>query len=217
MRIGPIALKLRAAETRFGDYVFGAAELATALEYTLKAEAAFVVQLAETASPNVNDNSINQKITERFAVIVALDNGTSEKGKTGLIAYDKLYEVRAQILKAILGWQMSGTESLIEYGGGRIAGLNRAYLWYQFEFSVDTRIDDDDGIDVGADALPTFDDIYAQWILAPSQKLYDALAGPDGLPKADVDMTSIIDFTSNPAVDGPFGRGFGIVFDTYRP
>jgi len=218
MQIGPIALKLRLAETIFGNNIFGAAELAMALEYTLKKECAFVVQLSETASSNNLDNSISQKITERFGVIVALDNGSSEKGKTGLIAYDKLFDIRAQIFKAILGWSMDGTEGPISYAGGKIAGINRSYLWYQFEFVVDTRIDDDDGVDVGADSLPLFDDIYAQWILAPSVNSV-ALEGATALPINAItpDMTSIIDFTSNPDVDGPFGRGFGITFDVYRP
>ncbi len=220
MLIGPIALKLRTAETRFENRIFGAAELALALEYTLKVESAFVVQLAETASANTQDNAILQLITERFAVIVALDNGSSDKGKTGLIAYDKLFSARAEIFKAILGWQIPGAESLVEYAGGRVAGLNRAYLWYQFEFSVKTRIDDDDGVDVGADDLDMFDTIYAQW----------AIDGPQGKQFADMtddfwadvlgkiyppDMESIIDFTTNPDVDGGFGKGFGIKFDVF--
>ena len=219
MQIGPIALKLRLAETRFGDNVFGAAELATALEYTLRQDCAFVVQISETASDNTLDSSISQKITEKFGVIVALDNGTSEAGKTGIIAYDSLAEVRAQIFKAILGWQITGAESLVEYAGGKIAGINRSYLWYQFEFTVDTRIDDDDGVDVGADDLVPFDTIYTQWILGPSQKLDDSKKiRPIGTSEIDPDFTSIIDFTSNPDVDGPFTKAFNQNwFDTFKP
>ena len=217
MKLGPIALKLRMAETRFGDYIFGSAELALALEYTLKKESAFVVQLAETASANKMDGSINQKINESFAVIVALDNGTSDKSKLGMKAYDTLHDVRAEIFRAILGWQMSDAEGLVSYNGGRIAGINRAYLWYQFEFTVETRIDDDDGIDTGADELDMFDDIYAQFILSPSAKLDTALTGPYVLPIADVDMANVIDFTDTSDIDGPFGKGFGIVFDVYKP
>lgn len=171
MRLGPIALKLRLAETRFENRIFGVAELALALEYTLTKESAFVIQLNETASANTMDNSINQKIGERFAVIVALANDISDKDKVGLTAYDSLFAVRAELLAALLGWQIPGTESLVSYGGGRVAGINRAYLWYQFEFVVETRIDDDDGVDVGADDLPPFDTIYAQYMLSPSAKL----------------------------------------------
>jgi len=217
MKIGPIALKLRLEETRFENRVFGTAQLAQALEYTLLKESAFVVQLNETANANTLDNGTSQKINEQFGVIVALDNGSTDSDKAGLVAYDKLYDVRAEIFKAILGWQIPGTENLISYAGGRIAGLNRAYLWYQFEFLAGTRIDDDDGVDVGADDLGTFDSIYAQWILSPSIKS-EAVKGTTALPISivDPDMTSVIDFTSNPDVDGPFGKGFGIRFDAFK-
>ncbi len=217
MQLGQVALKLRLADTRFENRVVGVAELALALEYGLyeKKETAFVVQLSETVNVNTSDNAIIQKITERFAVIVALDNGTSDRDKTGLTAYDKLFDVRAEIFKGILGWQITGADSLVSYGGGRIAGINRGYLWYQFEFLVDTRIDNDDGVDSGVDDLPPFDTLYAQWILTPSAKM-DAI-GNLPVTLVDPDMTTIIDFTSNPAVDGPFGRGFGISwFDTYQ-
>jgi len=221
MKLGPVALKLRLAETRFQNRIFGAAELALALEYTLTKESAFVIQLGETVSANTQDNSINQTIAERFAVLVALDNGSSDRDKTGTIAYDALFDIRAEIFKAILGWQIPGTEDLVSYAGGRIAGLNRAYLWYQYEFLAGTQITDEDGVDVGADDLPLFDSIYAQWILSPSAKL-DAAAkkAVAGLPVTviDPDMTTVIDFTSNPAIDGPFGKGFGINwFDAYKP
>ena len=216
MRIGPIALKLRIAKTRFGDLIGGAAELAYALAGTLTKEVAFVIQLAETVDPNTYDSGINQKISERFGVIVALDNATSDRDKTGLTAYDTLFEIRTELFAALLGWQMPGAEDLVSYGGGRILGIDRARLWYQFEFVAGTRISDEDGVDSGVEALEDFDTIYAQYVLTPSA---DLPAG--GIPVEPttfmVDMTAIVDFTSNPDVDGAFGSGFGIGFDTYKP
>ena len=220
MLLSPIILKIRAQETEFGNYIGGSADLANAMEYTLVKEAAFVIQLAESVTPNNYDNSINQTITERFAVVVALDNGTTDKDKLGLIAYDRLELIRSQLFKALLGWQMPctnnagpKTDGLTSYAGGKVLGINRAWLWYQFEFSIDTDInDDDDGIDNGADDLGLFDTIYAQYILAPSANLPQIHAPVN----FDVDMTQAIDFTSNPAVDGAFGKGFGQVFDTIK-
>jgi len=211
LKIGPIVLKLRAAETRFGDMIAGAAELAYALSGTLTKEVAFVIPLAEVVKANDLDSGISQKITERFGVIVALDNATSDRDKTGLTAYDTLHDVRAEIFKAILGWQIPGAEDLVSYGGGRIAGITRATFWYQFEFITATRIDDDDGVDVGADALGDFNTIYAQWVLAPSANL-----PVSGVPVTTFmpDMTSIVDLTDDPRY-GAFGRGFGIIFDTF--
>lgn len=210
MRLGPIVLKLRLANTRFENRIAGAAELAFSLKGSLLAEMAFVVQLSEASSPNVYDSGINQKITERFGIIVMLKNDVSQKDKTGLTAYDSLFEIRKELLKALLGWQIPGTESLVSYGGGRVLGINRAQFWYQFEFEAMTRIDDNDGIDVGRDKLENFDIIYAQWVMKPSAKLPTI-----AIPIDDPDMSSIVDFTDNPD-DGAFGKGFGIKFETFK-
>lgn len=211
MRIGPIVLKLRLAKTRFENRVAGTAELAYALQGTLLKEMAFVLQLAETASLNILDSGVSQKITERFGVVVMLDNATTQKDKTGLTAYDVLFDIRAQLFKALVGWQMEGTESLVSYGGGSVLGINRAQFWYQFEFLADMRIDDRvDGVDDGTKDLETFDTIYAQWKMAPSAKLPTVR-----IPISDPDMESIIDFTESPDAGG-FGSGFGLKFDVYK-
>lgn len=165
MRIGPIVLKLRLAETRFGNRIGGAADLVRVLENTFEKEVAFVVQLSETAPPNLYDNGLNQEITERFGVVVALDNGSSDRDKTGLTAYDTLHEVRSEIFRAILNWQMDGFESTVYYSGGRVVDINRANLWYMFEFEATTRITDSDGVDNGASELPDFDSVAAQYEL----------------------------------------------------
>lgn len=216
MKIGPIVLKLRLANTRLENRIGGAAELALAMTYTLQSEMGFVVQMAETANANTVDSGINQKITERFAVIVALKNDSSDKDKMGFIAYDTLFDIRSEIFGAILGWQMPDAESLVSYAAGRVVRVDRAYLWYQFEFFVDIRITDDDGVDTGADDLGYFDRIYAQWIKTPSEKM-DLIGESLPITIVDPDMTSIIDFTSNPAVDGPFSKAFRLDFDKYIP
>ena len=211
MKIGPIALKLRAANTRFGNLVAGAAELAQAYGQTLTKQVAFVVPLGDTSSKNNLDNGISQLITERFGVIVALDNAVTDKDKTALTAYDFIHDIRTEIFSAILGWQIPGTEDVISYGGGRILTITRATLWYQFEFITTTRLDDDDGVDVGASDLGDFNTIYAQWELAPSENL-----PVGGVPVSafEVDMTSIIDLTDDPR-SGAFDRGFMNIFETY--
>jgi hypothetical protein len=205
MKIGPIVLKIRLANTRFENRVAGAAELAYALQGSLQKEMAFVIQLAETASKNELDNGINQTITERFGVVVMLDNATTQKDKTGLTAYDELFDVRAELLGALLGWQMDDMDSVISYGGGKVLGINRAQFWYQFEFEADMRISD--MVDVGRNDLEDFNTIYAQWILAPSAKIPVVR-----IPINDPDMESIIDFTDDPT-DGAFGKGFGMKFE----
>ena len=213
MRIGPVVLKLRLASTRFENRIAGAAELALALQGTLQAEMAFCIQLSEAAADNKHDNEIEQELSERFGVIVALDNGTSDKDKTGLTAYDSLYEIRAEIFSAILGWQPDGPESYpISYRGGRVLGINRAQFWYQFEFEQKSRITQEDAVDVGRDDLDDFDTIYARWaLIGPTGRDYGEWADFD-VAGAPPDMGSIVDFTEDPR-DGDFGPGFGIRFD----
>ena len=120
MRIGPIVLKLRLAQTRFGNRIGGTAELDLAKKYTLTNEMAFVVPIMETCKENEYDSGINQKITEQFGVIVALKNDTYQQDKSGLTAYDQLHDTRSEIFEALLGWEVSWAESLIYYAGGSI-------------------------------------------------------------------------------------------------
>jgi hypothetical protein len=195
MKLSPIVLKLRAANiTKFENRIAGAAEFAIAQENTLLKEMAFVVQLAENASSHETENHINQTISEGFAVIVALKNDTTQKDKTGLTSYDSLFDIRAEIWKAILGWQVPGAESLIYYLGGRLLIVAADYLWYQFEFGVDTHITMEDA--VNQEDADSFDSIFAQYLLAPDA---DNLPLPGGRIPTDidgVDMEQIIDFTT---------------------
>lgn len=211
MKVGPIALMIRAAETRFGNNVAGAAEFGYAWGNVIHDEVAFVIPLGDTVSPNNTDSGISQKITENFAVIVVVKNDISARDKTGLTAYDLIHDIRAEIFSAILGYQIPGTEDLISYAGARLLNVNRANLWYQFEFVTATRIDDDDGIDVGTDALEDFNTIYTQWVLSPSANLP---VGGVPVTTFSPDMTSIVDLTDDPRY-GAFDRGFRAPFDVY--
>jgi hypothetical protein len=164
------------------------------MEYTLKANMAFVVQLSETTPGNLYDSGINQKVTEKFAVVVAIDNATSAKETTGIVAHDELFGIRAELFSAILGWQISGTEGIISFAGGRLLEMDRARMWYQFEFETTIRIDDDDGFDNGADTLPTMDTVFAEYDLNPITNMTAADFDPD--------MTTLIDFATNPIIAG---------------
>jgi hypothetical protein len=142
VKLSPIILQLRSASTSFGNNIAGAAELAAAEKETYSVDRAFVVQLAENATPNDQDIGINQVINETFAVVVGLNNTTDHRGQT---AHDRLFDIRAEIFSAILGWIVPGSEATIAYSAGRLLDMNRAYFWYQFEFTVPIRITDADG------------------------------------------------------------------------
>lgn len=200
MQLSPVVIKLRAANTRFSNRIVGAAELDLALKYTLKKETAFVIQLSEQASPNTLDNGVSQSLVERFAVVVALANDSSQSEKTGLVAYDSLDACRAEIWHAILGWDIEGFETPISYAGGRLIAMNSAYLWYQFEFLITREVNQltghEDGIQINRDDLPNFDTVYAQYVFAQNNNLP---VEEGQIPVTfDPDMTQIIDLTPQP-------------------
>lgn len=210
MRLGPVVLRLRNANTRFENRIGGAAELDVALKQTLQKEMAFVIQLTEEVTPNEYDTSINQKVTERFGVIVALQSDSSQADKLGITAYDSLYATRQELFSNLLGWLMTDAEDLVSYGGGRLLGFDRAYLWYQFEFLTSFRIEDI----VDQEDTDWLDEIYAQFEMTPSANIPITTGLPVSLFTPD--MTTIVDFTSNPAIDGGFDNGFNEVFDVYH-
>ncbi len=217
MRLSPIVLRLRAANiTKFGNNIAGAAELGLALDNTLIIESAFVVQTSEDAADNQYDMETSQLVTEVFSVIVALKNDTTQKDKTGITAYDSLFEVRKAILNSLLGWTMDSEEgvcieSAVEYDSGKLMSVNPAWLWYQFDFKVMIRVDRT--IDVSG--LDDFSTLATQYIMSPSEHI--PLTGPGGLPvDTDLpDMSTWIDLTEN-LDDGAYTRGFGFGFDLYK-
>jgi len=210
MQLGQIVLKLRQANTIFGNLIGGTVELAIALTNTLTKDMTFVIPLSDIASSNKLDSGINQTITESFGIVVALRNDNTQSDKLGIIAYDKLDNIRSQFFKALLGWQMTGMESLVTYDSGKLMDINSAYLWYQFKFKVSFRIDDDDGVDM--DELYEFDTLYSQWVLSPDAEL----PIKEYLPVTGFtpDMEHSLDLTEDPNA-GEFGKGFNVIFDTY--
>jgi hypothetical protein len=229
MRIAPIVMRIREAQTRFGNYVAGSAELELAIKNTLKKDVAFVVPVNEDAATNNTDSAITQSIIERFAVIVALANDTTDKDKTGLSAYDLLHDIRSQLFRSILGWQIKGAESLIYYAGGKFLTIQNDYLWWQYDFEFKSRLTEYDGYCDITDAdrigegefetkkqisqLDDFNKIHTDYILWPS----DTLTWTGDIPTTGgIDnMETWIDLTDNPD-DGSYGRGFGSEFDFYR-
>ncbi len=227
MKLGKIILKLRLANTHFGSFIGGAAELNVAVKHTLLQEMAFVIPLLDDCAANENESGINQKIIERFGVVVAIRNDKDFADKTGLGAYDSLYEIRSQLFRALLGWQIIEAESLIYYRGGKLVMFNGAYLYYQFEFEYNSRIvsldtekrvydiqtstiDEDE-----TEEAQLFEKIYTYTILSPSERL-ERTEGEIKLPLTDLfpDFAQAIDMSSDPGT-GSFNNAFRSGFKVY--
>ena len=208
MRLGQITLRLRDITEVFTGRVGGVADYAFAREGTLKNEMAFVLPIQESAGVNEYDNTIQQKLTEQFAVVVAVRNDTDFKDKTGFKAYNSLHDMRSDIFKAFLGYDAQNfiddddeytTASIVYYRGGQLLDFDRAYLWYQFTFEYSTSLTSD-AVKADSDNLKTYlDKISAQYEITPSGNIPttselpipDSLFIPDMEQLVDIKQTRI--------------------------
>jgi hypothetical protein len=144
MRISQIILALRTANTHFAAKIGGAIELGSVMDNTLVDDVAFVIPLDDQAEANDGDQSVNQRIKEKFGIVVAIKNDTNRQDKTGFAAYDLLDTIRDQLIGALVNFDI-GYETTIEYYGGKLLDVNRAWVWFEFDFTFYSRIIADEG------------------------------------------------------------------------
>ena len=220
MKISLVSIRLKAANIPpFEDRIAGAAEFGIIQEDTLNDPTAYVIQLNEVAIPNEVAHEISQKVTESFGVVVALRNDQSQQDKTGLTAFDQLFDVRAKLFNSLVGWEFDDEddsdgfypEGPVYYKGGVLLDVNPAWLWYQFEFEYPGRLQRT----LTQGELNDLDTISAQYVLTPDAQI--PLKGAAALPGAitDSDLDQIINLTEN-LLAGAFDRGFSSGFDLYK-
>ncbi len=147
MNLDAVIVQLRTQTIpTFNRRIHGAAEFAPIADLDktdLPVPCAFVIPLADRAQPQAEQNIELQDLEERFGVIVALSN---VQDRTGLKAALDVYTVREVIWKAILNWTPNAQAyKPIRYYGARLLSMNRAVLFWMFEFYTQTTIVDADG------------------------------------------------------------------------
>lgn len=157
MQLEPIvaALRTRCAPT-FGQYVAGAAEFKLLQENAaMQVPCAFVIPLDDNPQESIAMNSVRQMLQDSFAVVVAVSNVTDEKGQGGARSIDT---IRSVLWGALLGWRPTDRYDGITYQGGQLLAMDRARLWYQFDFAAAMEIEPSDGWqETELAGLPHFD------------------------------------------------------------
>lgn len=162
------ALKTRTNAT-FAGRIAGAAEFAMlAPDAKLTLPCAYVIPLDDSAAANNSDNGYSQIIRDAFAVIVVLSNAADELGKSSIA---QVIPTRSMLSAALLSWSPDSEHGPIEYEGGQLLDVDRARLYYQFEFACETQLTEAD----------TYQDIV------------NGALGAFTSVKLDVDMTSPFD------------------------
>lgn len=160
MNLDTVITQLRAYAPMFQNRVAGAADYATGLESSvnLPLPACFVFPLddAPTESSGMG-GPLRQQIEERIAVVVEADNSPDRRGQTSVTTIEAM---KYAIFAAILNWNPSGLPRAgqgFRYGGGHLLGMDRARIFWQFEFYLTATIDQDDGFIPTADYLENID------------------------------------------------------------
>lgn len=112
--------------------VAGAVDLAAAGAELKQTPSAFVVELANRASPNsLATIAVSQEIEARFGVVLAVQNLRDPRGEKAAV---DMRTLRSSVMTALLGWQPDADYDVIEYAGGRLIELDNLVLWWQDEY-----------------------------------------------------------------------------------
>lgn len=112
--------------------VSGAADFAAAKEDLKNPPAAYVIPLADAAQPNrLQFCGIEQHVTERFGVVLAVKNARDVRGDAVNVALETL---RDKTINAVIGSVPDTGYDPAEYGGGRLLMLDMAVTWWQLDF-----------------------------------------------------------------------------------
>lgn len=200
--IGPTIEQLRANCPPFNGNVAGAAAFRQGLENynaNLPLPAAYVVPLDQATEGDGNQSmtGLFQIIDKTVGIIVELDATADRRGQEGVMIYDVIEDA---LFGALLNWapvacRMPNGQGFY-FSAGRFLDLDRARLFYQWEFGLRYQITDADGWQ-GAppeDLTGIEIDIYKAPPFAP-------LPPADGSPPAAIVVIPTSDEPVSPADD----------------
>lgn len=187
--------QLRANAPIFGGRVAGSADYQAGLRnYNPEMElpAAYVLPLGQDADANQVWNGLIQVLHKGIGVAVELDAQRDRRGQDPTMMFD---EIEAQIFASVLNLQIGECRMTrgAYFTGARYLDLDRARLWYQWEFGVDWQITDEDGVQP-----PSID----------LQNIEVDIFGPHGPPPAGTPPAAVVQVATGdaplPPTDGPW-------------
>lgn len=148
--IGATIEQLRQFCPPFGGRVAGAADFNRGLlnyNENMALPAAYVVPLDQVIEDNGNQNMVGlwQIIDKTVGIVVELDARADRRGQDPAMQYDS---IEMALFAALLNWAPADCRGPNRQGyyfaGARVLDLDRARLFYQWEFTFRYQITDDD-------------------------------------------------------------------------
>lgn len=166
----------------------------------LRVPAAYVLPLDEQPQEQVSQNGYQQIVREGFAVVAVLDNRGDERGQAAAMDLD---EFRKMLFAALLGFEPGPNHDAVAFEGGQLLHMDRARLYYQFEFYADYALDTSDTwiprrnsdlrdferVQLKIDALDVFDPNMPATDFPSDPLAYPGGKGPDGRFEGGLNIT----------------------------
>lgn len=102
----------------------------------LQTPSAILVYTGDDADDNSIETGVLQSITEQFDVILVLAN----RDEQGVVAADAMSILRAEVQRALVGWEPGEDYEGVTYSGGELLHLDRGSMFYRLGFSVETQL-----------------------------------------------------------------------------
>ncbi|MEM5371355.1 hypothetical protein V4C53_35720 [Paraburkholderia azotifigens] len=193
MNLNAVIEHLRERMPIFAQRVAGAAKFSILPEASnLMVPAAYVIPLDENPDQQASSNGYRQTVEDRFAVVVVLSNVSDERGQSAAMS---VHDMRKLLFSALVGWEPGDDYYQVEYDGGSLLSIDRARLYYQFEFKSDYEIGYEDtwkwvrdnelppleGLNVRVDAIDPADPNHPKQDFPDDPNAYaGGSPGPDG-------------------------------------
>lgn len=144
MGLAEVVLRLRSAVPALEQRVGGTASFIRANQANadIALPHAFVVPMYSTAAPKT-DGATYQMLTERFAIILALDNTIDPRNGDGRAAMVLMGTIFSQLVKAMLNWEPMQRFDTVQFARGLHLSMNQERMWHQFEWTYRYYIDGD--------------------------------------------------------------------------
>lgn len=192
--MGSFIAQLRANAPIFGGRVAGAAEFYAGLKNyntSMALPAAYVLPLGQEAEANQVWNGLIQIVHKTVGVAVELDAQTDRRGQAPTMNFEA---IEAQIFASVLNLEVGDCRMVrgTSFSAARYLDLDRARLFYQWEFNLDWQLTDADGVQ--PESVP---------LVSVEVDIFKAPATAGDIPAAVI-LIPTGDPPYPPATDGPW-------------
>lgn len=147
MKISEVVAHLRTYCPTFGGRVASALSFEPDRgQVKLEVPAAVVMPAGDEADSSQAQNAIIQAVEDRFAVVLILATADPRRGED---TADALHLLRAEIWRALIGWQPGPGYEPIEYLNGEVTEMNRGLTYYTLYFSSELTVGHPEGTGEG--------------------------------------------------------------------